>query len=75
MFPYFHVSERFEWGLNVSGWVLGFFPPGFAEFVPGRRKMSAHGGDAPRLWRGDVSEGKGAEARELLAPGKAARGS
>lgn len=77
MFPCFYISESFEWELNVWGWVLGwfFFPPGFAEFVSGRREMSAHSGEVRKLWRGDAFEGKGAEARALLAPGKAVRGS
>lgn len=58
-----------------GAWVWGFFPPRFAEFVPGRRKIAEHGREAPRLQRGDASKGKGAEASSLLAPGKAVRGS
>lgn len=72
MFPYFYTSERFEWGSSVWDSIF-FFPPGFAGFLSGRREMSARGREAPRLWQEDASEGKAAEAGDLLAPGKATR--
>lgn len=33
----------------MSGAGFRFFPPGFAEFVSGRREMSAHGGESRKL--------------------------
>lgn len=71
-FPIFTPLRGLNGG-QVSGIRFFFLPSGFAGFLSGRREMSARGREAPRLWQEDASEGKAAEAGDLLAPGRETR--